>query len=80
MPNPTCYVDGKTIRGKYALVEVGSESVLKPVCLAHRYSPIAVPMGDTLLSQKGIEALMEKEAQRDRVGAKGFKRPSWAYD
>jgi hypothetical protein len=81
MAYPRCYVDGKTIRGKYRLQEVGSSGVLQPVCMAHKDSPLPVPIGDILLSPKGVETLMLKEREREKRELRGpFRRPQWAYD
>jgi hypothetical protein len=80
MPNPTCYVDGRTIRGRVFVTWNDHDDTLHTVCLQHRYSPLPVSVNEPLLSQKGIETLMEKEAERDRRGLRGFKRPSWAYE
>jgi len=81
MPNPRCYVDGKAIRGKYVLQEVGSSGVLKPVCSRHRDSSIPVPVSEPILSEKGLRTLIQLEADRQQRKLRGpFNRPLWAYE
>ena len=81
MSYPRCYVDGKAIRGKYVLQEVGSSEVLQPVCMKHKLSPYPVPIGESLLSEKGVRMLMELEANRQQRKLRGpFTRPGWAYE